>query len=108
MIRVHCTHLLPHRAQHRVLNMDLALCGPLACSELRAALAGECADSWPASQQRNCVWSRALYSTRLVFPEHGAVCVDKVFHRCFASDPGVNPVPELALPSAEQDEAGAR
>lgn len=91
------THGTRHRSpQHGVLGMDLGLCGPLACSELRAALAGECASSWHPWLQRDCAWSAALHSTQLVFPKHGRTCVDQVFTRCYGSNLGENPVPELA------------
>ena len=68
--------------------MDLASCGGLACSEIRAAGAAECRSPsgglpWG---RRHCARKKARASAEMVFPGGGARCVDRVFDACYGSD----------------------
>lgn len=89
-------HELVHAADAGVHGLDLGSCGALACSELRAAAAAECAHVWPAWARRGCVRATAAASTRMVFPAHGAACVDALFEQCTALQPAASPVPLVA------------
>jgi hypothetical protein len=94
-------HELTHAADYLVHRMDLATCGELACSELRAASAAECADVRPAGARRRCVRDTAWISTDMVFRGVGGQCVDAVMPWCADSDPGANPAaPGMPLHAA--------
>ena len=85
--------LLAHEGVHAVdallHGLDLALAGPLACSEVRAAGAGECARAGPAGvdwlgSRRRCVRRTAERSAEMAFPGGaGAAAVDAVFSACY-------------------------
>ena len=82
------------RAQLLIHSMDLASCGGLACSEVRAASAAECAsssDAAPLWRKWRCVRAKARVSTAMVFSDVGHRCVDRVFDSCFGSALGSNP-----------------
>jgi hypothetical protein len=85
------THELTHATDQLVHGMDLATCGQLACSELRAAAFAECADRWPAAVRRRCIRDTAWVSTDMVFKGVGGRCVDAVLAWCVDSDPATNP-----------------
>ncbi len=79
-------------------GLDLATCGGLACSEVRAAAAADCAGVWPGWARRACVRRTATASTSLAFAPHtgapqgaGRACVDAVFGWCYEAGIDDNP-----------------
>lgn len=93
--------------------MDLASCGGLACSEVRAASIAECAQLHARARRRACVAETATKATLMVFPEAGGVgasCVRAVLPLCFESHPQEDPTRSdayRALLAAEADGAAA-
>ena len=80
-------------AQYVVLDLDLADCEPLACSEVRAARAAECSHLSFDWAKRSCTQSLAERATMTVMgPEKGTRCVANVFTKCFASKLDRNPL----------------
>ena len=96
-----------HAFDHFVLEMNLGKEHDLACSEIRAAKVGECANSGriikslrkiallrevefleklEASLQERCVRDHAIRSVKLVFPETAESAVKKEFKRCFNTE----------------------
>jgi len=82
-----------HAVDALLHGLDLALAGPLACSEVRAAVAGECAapagggggGDWLGSRRR-CARRTAARSAEMAFPGGaGAAAVDAVFNACYAT-----------------------
>lgn len=86
------TELLAHEGTHAVdalrHGFDLAMVGPLACSEVRAAYFGECHDSTSLFEwtKRRCVRRMASDSTELAFPGLGSEAVSAVFDWCYKTD----------------------
>lgn len=93
-------HEMIHAYDHCVLKRDLSQCEQLACSEVRAAREAECSRTSDAfcdfqplgaaatkrafcdRRIKNCVVETATRSTKSVFPETGARCVEKVVAEC--------------------------
>lgn len=100
--------LLAHEGTHAVdaleHGLDLTRSGALACSEVRAARAGECADAASGGAdwfgvRRRCVRDTARRSAELAFPGAGAAAVDTVLSRCIDTPPrcaALEPGGELA------------
>jgi hypothetical protein len=84
-------HELQHALDHSVHRMDLASCGGLACSEIRAASIAECYGVVPSFLRRRCMRDKAWVSTEMVFPGVGGRCVDGVFEACRDSKPDEDP-----------------
>lgn len=74
--------------------MDLASCGGLACSEIRAASEGECRNERLGVLRKACVKRVSRMSTGMVFRGIGGACVDRVFDACYGSALSVNPTVE--------------
>ena len=87
-------HELLHASDHLFHKLDLTSCGGLACSEVRAAAAVECAGLTVASQRRACIRDKAATSAELVFRGLGRACVNAVFDACVATTPEENPAVE--------------
>jgi hypothetical protein len=92
-------HELSHARDLLVHGLDLATCGGLACSEVRAAKRAECADRWEAlGARRRCARGLAETSTRMVFgAADGAACVSAVLDACYE---GPAPPRELVVAQA--------
>jgi len=93
-------HELVHAVDASVHALDLAGCAALACSEVRAAAAGECSAArspatarWPAWYRALCVRNTAAASAAMAFPAEGAACVDALFSACGALGAAESPVP---------------
>jgi hypothetical protein len=78
-------HELTHARDSLVSGLDLGACGGLACSEVRAARAAECADRWDVlGARRRCAREVATTSARMAFgAADGPQCVAAVFDVCF-------------------------
>ena len=98
-------HELVHAVDAGIHHLDLAVSGPLACSEVRAAAAAECASYqvddpsvwWhPLSDflRRRCVKNNAVSSLQAVFPDIAGLAVDAVFAPCYSTPPHKNPLEE--------------
>jgi hypothetical protein len=86
------THELSHAVDALVHGLDLRACGQLACSEVRAAAAAECAAVWPSFLRRRCTSNLAGTSADMVFPPPlGRACVAAVFDACYGGAVGDNP-----------------
>lgn len=88
-------HELTHAGDSLLHQMDLRVCGMLACSEVRAAAQGECWDPPLLETRRGCTRRAARGSTDMAFPGAGREAVNAVFDVCYASPPTVNPTPML-------------
>lgn len=80
------SHEVTHAIDALVHGLDLSLSGPLACSEVRAAKFGECANytkenDWFGMQQR-CIRNVAKNSAVMAFPDAGVTAVNMVFDKC--------------------------
>lgn len=80
------THELVHLHDVQTLQLDLQQCENLAYSEVRAAKAAECRDSWNNQLQAYCVKQKAICATNNLFPREGRNCIQKVFHKAFADN----------------------
>lgn len=79
-----------HAADAMVHGADLSMCGALACSEVRAASFGECAESAFAWTRQRCVRNVARKSVDMAFPGAGHAAVDTVFDWCYGTPLGHN------------------
>lgn len=77
------THELVHLYDVQSSRLDLQQCENLAYSEIRAAKAAECRNTWN-QLQTFCVKQKAICATKNLFPSRGRNCVHKVFARAFA------------------------
>jgi hypothetical protein len=84
-------HELVHAADHAVHGLDLTTCAGVACSEVRAAAAGHCAE-WPPGSRDACALKSATDSTRRIFPAFGANCVRLVYKECRDVDAEASPL----------------
>jgi hypothetical protein len=89
------THELVHLFDVQTLRLDLQDCENLAYSEVRAAKAAECRDSW-RQLQPYCVKQKAISATNNLFPQEGRECIRRVFRTAFADN---RPFPTSAYPS---------
>lgn len=80
------THELVHLYDVQTLQLDLQRCENLAYSEVRAAKAAECRDSWHPHLQSYCVRQKAICATNNLFPIEGRSCIQKVFDHAFADN----------------------
>ncbi len=80
------THELVHLFDVQTLQLDLQRCENLAYSEVRAAKAAECRDSWHPHLQSYCVRQKAICATNNLFPIEGRSCIQKVFDHAFADN----------------------
>lgn len=80
------THELVHLFDVQTLQLDLQRCENLAYSEVRAAKAAECRDSWHPHLQSYCVRQKAICATNNLFPIEGRSCIQKVFEHAFADN----------------------
>ena len=80
------THELVHLYDVQTLQLDLQQCENLAYSEVRAAKAAECRDSWHPHLQTYCVRQKAICATNNLFPVEGRSCIQRVFEHAFADD----------------------
>jgi hypothetical protein len=97
-------HELVHAVDAGIHQLDLAVSGPLACSEVRAAAAAECASYrvdplvwWhPLSDflKQRCVKNHAVSSLQAVFPDIATQAVDAAFAPCYSTPPHRNPLAE--------------
>jgi hypothetical protein len=76
------THELVHLYDVQNLKLDLQQCETLAYSEVRAAKAAECRNTWSALQSY-CVKQKAIHATHNMFPLEGRKCIQKVFSEAF-------------------------
>lgn len=90
------THELVHLYDVQTLRLDLQDCENLAYSEVRAAKAAECKDSWHPHLQSYCVKQKAICATNNLFPIEGRKCIQKVFDRAFGDN---RPFPDPKKPS---------
>jgi hypothetical protein len=79
------THELVHLYDVQTLQLDLQQCENLAYSEVRAAKAAECRDSWKQLQSY-CVKQKAICATNNLFPLEGRKCIHTVFDKAFADN----------------------
>jgi hypothetical protein len=79
------THELVHLYDVQTLQLDLQQCENLAYSEVRAAKAAECRDSWKQLQSY-CVKQKAICATNNLFPSEGRKCIQTVFDKAFADN----------------------
>jgi Peptidase M76 family len=77
------THELVHLHDVQTMRLDLQDCESLAYSEIRAARAAECRDSW-SRLQPYCVKQKAICATNNLFPAEGRKCIQRVFDTAFA------------------------
>ena len=77
------THELVHLYDVQNLKLDLQQCENLAYSEVRAAKAAECRDTWSQYMKSFCVKQKAICATNNLFPTEGRKCIQKVFHHAF-------------------------
>jgi hypothetical protein len=80
------THELVHLYDVQTLKLDLQECENLAYSEVRAAKAAECRDSWHPHLQSYCVRQKAICATNNLFPVEGRSCIQRVFEHAFADN----------------------
>lgn len=80
------THELVHLYDLQTLKLDLQECENLAYSEVRAAKAAECRDSWHPHLQSYCVRQKAICATNNLFPVEGRSCIQRVFQHAFADN----------------------
>ncbi len=99
-------HELVHAMDHAVHGLDMTTCAGLACSEVRASAAGECAPSQGHWFPGRCISATSSTSTAMVFPNEGAYCARAVFSKCSSLPPEVSPVPYVV--SLLEGEAAAR
>lgn len=83
------THELVHLYDVQSSMLDLQQCENLAYSEIRAAKAAECSNSWKQLQSY-CVKQKAICATNNLFPSEGRKCVQKVFSKAFADNQPFN------------------
>jgi hypothetical protein len=79
------THELVHLYDVQTMHLDLQDCENLAYSEVRAAKAAECRDSW-RQLQPYCVKQKAICATNNMFPTEGRRCIQRVFDTAFGDD----------------------
>jgi len=87
-------HELVHAMDHSAHGLDMMTCAGLACSEVRAAAAGECDGLGPLFKGR-CVMQNATNSTSMVFPSEGRHCVRTIFAQCSSLSPTASPSPYI-------------
>lgn len=80
------SHELIHLYDVQTLRLDLQQCENLAYSEVRAAKAAECRDSWHPHLQTYCVRQKAICATNNLFPVEGRSCIQRVFEHAFADN----------------------
>lgn len=80
------THELVHLYDVQTLKLDLQECENLAYSEVRAAKAAECRDSWHPQLQSYCVRQKAICATNNLFPLEGRGCIQRVFQHAFSDN----------------------
>jgi hypothetical protein len=80
------THELVHLYDVQTLKLDLQECENLAYSEVRAAKAAECRQSWHPHLQSYCVRQKAICATNNLFPLEGRACIQRVFEHAFADN----------------------
>jgi len=97
------THELIHVYDVRALQLDLRDCENLAYSEVRAAAAAECRNSF-SLLQGTCVRTKALMATQNLFPSTARKCLQRVFERAFAD---VRPFQTPTSSSNSSNNAGA-
>jgi hypothetical protein len=83
------THELVHLYDVQSSMLDLQQCENLAYSEIRAAKAAECSNSWKQLQSY-CVKQKAICATNNLFPSEGRKCVQKVFSKAFSDNQPFN------------------
>lgn len=86
-------HEMVHAMDHSIHKLDMTTCAGLACSEVRASAAGECAPSQGHWFPGRCISTTSSTSTAMVFPKEGAYCARTVFKKCSTIPPEVSPVP---------------
>eukprot|EP00539_Tryblionella_compressa_P010463 CAMPEP_0178801376 /NCGR_PEP_ID=MMETSP0745-20121128/13316_1 /TAXON_ID=913974 /ORGANISM="Nitzschia punctata, Strain CCMP561" /LENGTH=354 /DNA_ID=CAMNT_0020460211 /DNA_START=33 /DNA_END=1094 /DNA_ORIENTATION=+ len=79
------THELIHLFDVQTMQLDLQDCENLAYSEVRAAKAAECRDSWKQLQPY-CVKQKAIAATNNLYPNEGRQCIQRVFRTAFADN----------------------
>ena len=77
------THELVHLFDLQNLKLDLQKCENLAYSEVRAAKAAECRDTWSQYMKSFCVKQKAICATNNLFPAEGRKCIQKVFQHAY-------------------------
>jgi hypothetical protein len=77
------THELVHLYDVQTLQLDLQQCENLAYSEVRAAKAAECRDTWSQYMKSYCVKQKAICATNNLFPLEGRKCIQTVFQKAF-------------------------
>jgi hypothetical protein len=77
------THELVHLYDVQTLQLDLQQCENLAYSEVRAAKAAECRDTWSQYMKSYCVKQKAICATNNLFPMEGRKCIQTVFQKAF-------------------------
>jgi hypothetical protein len=77
------THELVHLYDVQTLQLDLQQCENLAYSEVRAAKAAECRDTWSQFMKSYCVKQKAICATNNLFPMEGRKCIQTVFQKAF-------------------------
>eukprot|EP00934_Nitzschia_sp_Nitz4_P004720 Nitzschia sp. Nitz4//scaffold167_size49223//23797//24759//NITZ4_007035-RA/size49223-processed-gene-0.19-mRNA-1//1//CDS//3329538275//4710//frame0 len=77
------THELVHLYDVQTLRLDLQDCETLAYSEIRAAKAAECRNSWHPQLLSFCVKQKATCATSNLFPQEGRACMQRVFDHAF-------------------------
>jgi hypothetical protein len=78
------THELMHVYDVRQLHLDLRDCENLAYSEVRAARAAECSNTYSIFRDQ-CVKSKAVQATQNLFPaDQARQCLQRVFERAMA------------------------
>lgn len=80
------THELVHLYDVQTLQLDLQKCENLAYSEIRAAKAAECRNSWHPHLMSYCVKQKAICATNNLFPKEGRQCIQQVFDHAFADN----------------------
>jgi hypothetical protein len=88
-------HELVHAMDHAIHGLDMGTCAGLACSEVRASAAGECAGMWPEFRRSLCIRGAAATSTSMVFPQQGRLCAGAMLPACIRLDALTSPVPAV-------------
>jgi hypothetical protein len=101
------THELVHLFDVQTLQLDLQDCENLAYSEVRAAKAAECRDSWKQLQPY-CVKQKAISATNNLYPSEGRSCIQRVFRTAFHDnrpfdDPESRRVPPTSRQSKQRE-----